>query len=41
MLFEVKKNEKQPFIVFSDAMKVQVLGTKFNVRDYPNSSHRV
>mgnify|MGYP000000138951 FL=1 len=37
--FEVKKNEKQPFIVFSDAMKVQVLGTKFNVRDYPNSSH--
>ena len=37
--FEVKKNEKQPFIVFSDAMKVQVLGTKFNVRDYPNSNH--
>lgn len=37
--FEVKKNEKQPFIVYSDAMKVQVLGTKFNVRDYPNSSH--
>ena len=37
--FEVKKNEKQPFIVCSDAMKIQVLGTKFNVRDYPNNNH--
>lgn len=33
--FEVKKDEKLPFMVQTKALKVRVLGTKFNFRDYP------
>jgi Fe2+-dicitrate sensor, membrane component len=32
--FEVKRNEKAPFIVEADKIKVKVLGTKFSVRAY-------
>lgn len=32
--FEVAKNTKQPFIVETGQMKVQVLGTHFNVKSY-------
>jgi len=32
--FEVKHNEKQPFIVKAENIKVTVLGTKFNVKAY-------
>ncbi len=33
--FEVKKNEKSPFIVTTRTHKVKVLGTKFNICEYP------
>ena len=33
--FEVKRNEKIPFFVKTKDLQLQVLGTKFNVRDYP------
>ena len=33
--FEVAKNESAPFIVKTDDIDVRVLGTKFNLRDYP------
>lgn len=33
--FEVSKNKELPFHVISDDVKVEVLGTKFNVRNYP------
>lgn len=33
--FEVTKNEELPFVVTSGDIKVSVLGTKFNMRDYP------
>lgn len=33
--FEVEKNETVPFIVKTADIDVQVLGTKFNLRDYP------
>jgi hypothetical protein len=41
--FEVAKNEKQPFIVSSGNIKVEVLGTKFNVNSYSsdNSSETI
>ncbi len=32
--FEVVKNENQPFIVLTDNIDIQVLGTKFNVSSY-------
>ncbi|WP_321374820.1 FecR family protein [uncultured Draconibacterium sp.] len=32
--FEVAKNEKQPFVVSSENMNVEVLGTKFNMNSY-------
>jgi hypothetical protein len=32
---EVRKNENSPFIVGTDSMKIQVLGTSFNVSAYP------
>lgn len=35
--FEVKKNEKQPFIVNVKSLDVEVLGTRFNVLAYPDS----
>lgn len=34
--FEVKRNEKKPFCVESNGIKIKVLGTKFNVQDYPD-----
>lgn len=34
--FNVKRNEKQNFVVSSDNLKVCVLGTQFVVTDYPN-----
>lgn len=34
--FEVKRNEKLPFHVETKNLEVMVLGTKFNVRDYPD-----
>ncbi len=33
--FEVKQNEKIPFFVKTKDLQLQVLGTKFNFRDYP------
>ncbi|GEM52730.1 iron dicitrate transporter FecR [Empedobacter brevis NBRC 14943 = ATCC 43319] len=35
--FDVKKNSKHPFIVHSGKMDVKVLGTSFNVSNYPES----
>src|SRR5690606_5078196 len=32
--FEVKHDQQRPFIVHSGDLKIQVLGTSFNVRDY-------
>lgn len=32
--FEVVRDEQKPFVVHSGGIKVQVLGTSFNVRDY-------
>ncbi|MCF8227111.1 MAG: DUF4974 domain-containing protein [Bacteroidales bacterium] len=34
--FEVSKNSSKPFIVNVDGLNVQVLGTKFNVKAYPD-----
>lgn len=36
--FSVKHNAKKPFTVHSSSMKVTVLGTKFNVRDYADDN---
>lgn len=36
--FEVSKNKELPFHVTSDDIKVEVLGTKFNVRNYPEDT---
>ncbi len=36
--FEVAKNENQPFVVVTDNINIEVLGTKFNVLAY-NSNH--
>lgn len=36
--FEVAKNAKQPFVVNSPTQTVTVLGTHFNVRDYPEEN---
>ncbi|MDM1294215.1 FecR domain-containing protein [Sphingobacterium sp. N143] len=36
--FEVAHNPKQPFVVVSDYSRVTVLGTKFNVKAYPDQS---
>ncbi len=33
--FEVVRNEKKPFEIFCDASRITVLGTVFNVRNYP------
>jgi transmembrane sensor len=33
--FDVKKNDKQPFVVKTVDVKVEVLGTRFNVSAYP------
>lgn len=36
--FKVAKDAKHPFIVNSDALNVQVLGTQFNVSSYPEDT---
>ncbi|WP_148639341.1 FecR family protein [Aquimarina longa] len=36
--FEVARNEKDPFIVSTNGIKTEVLGTKFNVSSYANDS---
>ena len=36
--FEVTKNIHQPFVVHASGISVEVLGTKFNVRAYPNEA---
>lgn len=36
--FEVKRNEALPFSVNSQSIRVNVLGTKFNFRDYPDDT---
>lgn len=36
--FEVARNEELPFSVESDNVRVKVLGTKFNLRDYPTDA---
>ena len=39
--FEVEHNKKSPFIVMTGAVKTKVLGTKFNIKAYPNESKRI
>ena len=39
--FEVTSDKKHPFVVHSSLMKVNVLGTKFNVRSYQNEASLV
>lgn len=39
--FEVARNERLPFSVGSENLKVEVLGTKFNFRDYPDDAEAV
>lgn len=36
--FEVKRNEDLPFLVQTEDLRVKVLGTKFNFRDYPDDN---
>ena len=35
--FDVAKNRRRPFIVSTHNIQLKVLGTQFNVRDYPNA----
>lgn len=35
--FDVAKNRRKPFIVSTHNIQLKVLGTQFNVRDYPNA----
>lgn len=39
--FEVKKDEEIPFSVQTKALRVEVLGTKFNFRDYPEDEEAI
>lgn len=39
--FEVKPNEKIPFQVGTKNLRVKVLGTKFNFRDYPDDAEAI
>lgn len=39
--FDVKSRSKQPFIVNTPDLKVKVLGTSFNVKNYPNDKSAV
>ena len=33
--FDVKRNDRLPFYVYTNELRLKVLGTKFNFRDYP------
>jgi ferric-dicitrate binding protein FerR (iron transport regulator) len=35
--FDVAKNPRKPFLVSTQNIRLKVLGTQFNVRDYPNA----
>lgn len=37
--FDVKKDEKQPFIVHAEDLQVKVLGTQFNVKSYQEDDY--
>ncbi|MFI2742780.1 FecR family protein [Zhouia sp. PK063] len=37
--FEVAHDKTRPFIVHSDSLNIQVLGTKFNVNNYPENKN--
>lgn len=39
--FEVKRNEKKPFIISTGSMQTTVLGTSFNINAYENSKQAV
>jgi transmembrane sensor len=39
--FEVKHDEKHPFVIHSPSIKTTVLGTAFNIEDYANGFSRV
>ncbi|WP_127127493.1 FecR family protein [Pseudoflavitalea rhizosphaerae] len=39
--FDIKSNEKKPFIIHTKASEVKVLGTAFNVRAYPSEETEV
>lgn len=39
--FDVTKDKKKPFIVDSDAMRVEVLGTVFNIKSFKNSQFAI
>lgn len=35
--FEVKKNAEQPFVIYTNDIEIEVLGTKFDVSAYPSN----
>ncbi|MCW3806577.1 FecR family protein [Plebeiibacterium marinum] len=37
--FDIKRNEKIPFVIHTKHITIKVLGTSFNVKDYPNSDY--
>lgn len=39
--FDITSNEKKPFIIYTKASEVKVLGTAFNVRAYPSEETEV
>jgi transmembrane sensor len=38
-LFEVTKNKKKPFVVYTQKQRIEVLGTVFNVQDYADEDY--
>lgn len=39
--FDVKRNEKAPFVIYTDKQKIHVLGTTFNVMDYVDDDYAI
>jgi transmembrane sensor len=37
--FTVRKDEKNPFVIKTSALSVEVLGTEFNLKAYPDEAH--
>lgn len=37
--FEVARDPKHPFVIYTGQMKTEVLGTSFNIKAYENSTH--